>query len=76
MKHIAGKTPGWDKVEVYLNGVPLPFCIEADDVAGYAIVNIGTVDPDGRIRFQLGADGEIVTRMLFGNVLFVPSKTP
>lgn len=39
MRYIAGQTPGYDKVEVYLDGEKLDFCFEADDELGKAWVN-------------------------------------
>jgi ABC-type taurine transport system ATPase subunit len=45
--HMTLTTPGASQVQVYLNDAPLPWCVEADDVAGEAWAGIddGTGKP-------------------------------
>ena len=37
---IAGTTPGYEHTAVYLDGVELPYVLEADDVEGYAYCDV------------------------------------
>lgn len=61
---IAGKTPGWQEMVIYLDGVYQPHCLEADVELGYVLCALR--DKDG--HFLRDDDGVIRFEMSYGRV--------
>ena len=64
MRMIAGETPGWKESVVYLDGVELEFCYEANDEEGWARCHVPAGTPmDDRLEYVEGSDPlEVIRR--------------
>lgn len=70
MRIIAGETPGYAIYDVYVDGVKLDYCFEADDVLGKAYVNIKNADGS----WQTDYTGNLAYDVIRGKVEFRPKS--